>query len=191
MGGMSRRAVRARMRKGLRLLEEGLTTREVAERLGVAPQTVRKWRREGVKPTPRRRRKAKRSAPRAAAPKDAKAPVPALAEMLQAELPEIARVLLEMAKGGDVRAATLVMKLTGTDANSIEKEREQDAEAGLRELERGLRSLPPEIAATMVELLAEAEAEAERRTGGTRPEMDGAGRGPVRLPWQKEDRTPD
>jgi hypothetical protein len=74
--------------------------------------------------------------------------------MLRREAPAVARMLLDQAKGGDVRAAGLVMKLLGTSLNS---EASEDGESGATssELERELDSLPPSVAYEIVGLLAQ------------------------------------
>jgi hypothetical protein len=172
---------------------------EVARKLGVRPDTVKRWLRE--------QRQADKPGRRA--PKAEGAPPPrkggarpaagdhlpgehttkSIAAMLKAEGPHVARVLLDMAKGGDVRAAGLIMKLLGDEITSAEDANGRDPDADQRELERELQSLSPAIGSEIVALLAKADAEAQARNGDGGQAVDGAGRRPRRLPWQ-EDRDP-
>jgi hypothetical protein len=111
--------------------------------------------------------------------------------MLQAESAGVARAILDLAKGGDVRAAALVVKLLGNTLTSAEERDDGDSDAALSDLERELTSLPPEIASEIVGLLAEAESEAASR-GGSRVAAAGRGeRRRMRLPWQAEDHPSD
>ncbi len=115
-----------------------------------------------------------------------KAPGEALAEMVRAEGPAVARVILDLAKDGDIRAAALVVRLLGNTLATAEERDDSYPEADAEELERELGSLPPAIASEIVGLLAEAESEAAA-TGGGRGAGEGrAEREPVRLPWQTE-----
>jgi len=157
------------------LLEQGVTPEEVAEELEVSPRTVRRWRRGGT----------------AAGQRGPKADAEILAQMLRAESPAVARVILDLAKGGDVRAAALVVKLLGNTLTSAEERDDGDSDAALSDLERELSSLPPEIASEIVGLLAQAESEAASRGHGRRAAASGGKRRSVRLPWQAEDHPPD
>ena len=197
MPGLSRRAVRARKLKARRLLAKGFLVREVAEQLGVTRQTVRRWLRQRQQSAPVRtprtgpRRAGKRPDVEARQEAAAARSAETVGDMIRAEGPAVARVLLDLAKGGDVRAATLVMKLLGNELTAPEERDGRDAEADQRELERELRSLPPPIAEEIVGLLAEAEAASEGRSGGRLSPLGGRGRGSVRLPWQAEDLPSD
>lgn len=180
---------RARRREGLRLLQSGVTVKEVAEKLGVRPETVGKWVREdrarGARGAERGARK--RSLRTVSKGRARGAPSGAsITAMLKAEAPHIARVLLDMAKGGDMRAAALVMKLIGDHIGSTEDINGRDPEADERELERELKSIPPAIASEIVALLAKAEAEIQGPPGDEGETVDGPGRRPRRLPWVPE-----
>jgi hypothetical protein len=174
---MSRRAVMARRMKACRLLEQGVPLPEVAGQLGVTARTVRAWQR-------RQRKRARKPRPGApAAPAEG-----SVAEMIRREGPAVARVLLDMAKNGDVRAIGLVLKLRDDTAVGAE---EGDREADQRELERKLQSLPPAIASEIVGLLEKAEAEPEKRAKGKGAPVGGPGRGAGRLPWAAEHQPSD
>jgi transposase-like protein len=162
--------------KAFSLLADGAIVNEAALALGVSPRTVRRWRqqkREGPA-------KAKR-APKAKA----------LAEMLRVEGPAVARVMLDLAKGGDVRAAALVVKLLGNTLTTSEEGDDGDNDSALCDIERELASLPPVIASEIVGLLAEAEAEAANESGGKSAASGRRGRRPQRLPWQAEGHPSD
>ncbi len=175
MAGRSRRELRGLQERALPLLEQGLTAKEVAEALGVSARTVRRWRRGGT----------------TARPVDRKPDAEALAEMLRAESPAVARVILDLAKGGDVRAAALVVKLLGNTLIAAEGRDDGDSDAALSDLERELSSLPPEIASEIVGLLAQAESETAGRADDRSAAAGGAKRRSVRLPWQAKDHPPD
>ena len=175
MAGRSRPELLRLQHEALSLLEEGNAVEEVAKRLGVSPRTVRRWRR---------------------GPATAKPPSPdrhtdALAEMLRAEGPAVARVMLDLAKGGDVRAAALVVRLLGNTLMSAEERDDGDSEGVLDDLEHELNSLPSEIASEIVGLLAQAESAAASRGGGAGAAAGGGERGSVRLPWQETDSPSD
>ena len=172
MTRITRGAVQARKRKGLKLLRQGVAASEVARKLGVTRQTVGKWARPS---------KGAGGRPKRAAPVRPARTAANITAMLKEEAPEVARTLVEIAKGGDVRAATLVMKLVGDDLGGGENGEEGNGEADLRELERCLETLPSEIAGQIVALLAEADAGAEKQGGA---QVEGAARGRRRLPWR-------
>lgn len=178
------------------MIEKGMPVEEVARSLGVKPDTVKRWLREKRQAdTPGRRAPKAEGAP--AARKDSARPVAgdrppgghttkSIRAMLKAEGPHVARVMLDMARAGDVRAATLVFKMLGDQTTSPEDANGRDPDADQRELERGLQSLSPAIASEIVALLAKADAEAQARDGDGGEAVDGAGRRPRRLPWQQE-----
>ncbi|MCJ7821825.1 MAG: helix-turn-helix domain-containing protein [Armatimonadetes bacterium] len=175
---MARRPCRELLRrqhKAASLLEEGRAVEEVAKRLGVSPRTVRRWRR-GLAPTE---------------PQSPEPRTDVLGEMLRAEGPAVARVMLDLAKGGDVRAAALVVRLLGTTLTSAEEQDDGDSEGAFDDLEHELNSLPPEIVSEIVGLLAQAESAAASRGGGTGAAAHGRERGSVRLPWQETDSPSD
>ena len=170
--------LRARREEALKLLAGGRPVREVAEAVGVTDRTVRAWRqvsRGGKRP------RAKKHTP----PQQPES----LETMLRSEFPAVARKLLEEAKGGDVRAAALVVKLLGNISLSEETD-DGDADAA-RDLERELRSIPPPIASEIVGLLAEAQSAAAGASGSARQGTSGRGRRSGRLPWQTQDSPPD
>lgn len=159
-------------RRAARLHAQGRTLPEIAAAVGRQPETIRRWLRAD----------APASRPTRARDK--------VTEMLRADAPAVARVILDMAKGGDVRAAALVVRLLGTTLNSSEDDDDADGTAAA-DLERELTSLPPDIAAEIVGLLAQADSarQARRSPPGAKPP-----RPPSRssdLPWQEEDRPPD
>jgi hypothetical protein len=191
MAAMSRRAIITRRLKAYRMLDQGASLQQVAQELGVTARTVAEWQR-------RRRKRSAKHRPRqigspAGAPRRrsrvAASPAQAtVAEMIRRERPAVARVLLDMAKGGDVRAASLVLKLSDDNAGGAE---EGDREADQRELERKLQSLPPAIASEIVGLLEKAEAESEKRAKREGSRVGGEGRSPGRLPWGAESEPSD
>jgi transposase len=187
MAAMSRRAVITRRLKAYRMLDQGAGVPQVAQELGVTARTVAEWQRR------RRKRKPRQAGSPAGAPRRrsrmAASPAQAtVAEMIRREGPAVARVLLDMAKGGDVRAASLVFKLLGEGAGGAE---EGDGEADQRGLERELRSLPPAIASEIVGLLEKAEAESEKRGKRKGAPVGGEGRSAGRLPWGAESEPSD
>jgi len=114
-----------------------------------------------------------------------------IAALLRAKFPAILRVLLKMAKDGDVRAATLVVKLVGNTLSGSESD-EFDGDALLSDLERDLESLPAAIASEIVGLLAQAAVRSPQ--GGAGPSAPAGGRGEQhsgRLPWQADDSPSD
>jgi hypothetical protein len=112
-----------------------------------------------------------------------------VAAMLQAEFPDILRVLLDNAKQGDVRAATLIVKLV--DSLSPEEKHDFDSDSLFAELERDLRSLPGDVMSEMVGLLEEAQATAESGPASAGPPSHRGGVPPGRLPWQADDSASD
>ena len=177
MPNRPRETALARRERGRALLNSGRTPQEVAEESGVCLSTVYRWRGEG-----RRRRSSRR-------PK-APAGVPSVSEMLRAEGPAVARVLLDLAKQGDVRAAGLVVRLLG-DSLTSEVTDDSDAEADLSDFDQELRSLPPDIAAEIVGLLAEAGRAAAVGPGSAGAAASGGRGRSRRLPWQAEDSASD
>jgi len=175
MAGRSQSELRRLQQRAFSLLKQGGTVEAVGEELGVSARTVRRWRRGGTTAWRRRRR----------------ADAEALVEMLRAESAGVARVILDLAKGGDVRAAALVVKLLGNTLTSAEGRDDGDSDAALSDLERELSSLPPEIASEIVGLLAEAESGAASRSGSRVAAAGRGERGCVRLPWQAEDHPSD
>lgn len=168
-------SARARRQQAEEMLAAGRPVPEVAAALGVGRATIYRWRRqrEGRPSSPRRPRGRAR-----------------VERMLQQEGPEVARVLLDMAKGGDVRAASLVVRLLGS-ALGAEEPDDSHSEAALRELERELRALPAHLASEVVGLLATAEARAAGTGGGPGAPARGRARRSRRLPWQPDDHPSD
>ena len=175
MAGRPRRELLRLQDEALSLLEEGRAVEEVAQQLGVSARTVRRWRRG---PTP-------------AEPQRPEAQMDALAEMLRAEGPAVARVILGLAKGGDVRAAALVVRLLGNTLTSAEERDDGDSDGALDDLERELNSLPPDIASEIVGLLAQAESAAASTRAGPVAGARSGNRRSVRLPWQETDSPSD
>jgi len=172
MPARTKRKLAALRRKAAKLLAEGLGPTEVAARVGVSPGTVRRWQ-------------------RVAGGGPARRPAARVAEMLRSEGPQVARVLLDMAKGGDVRAAALVMKLAGNSLEELEGRDAGKAATAAVELERELRSLPAAIAAEIVGLLAQAGSSGQGERGRDGAAAGGGGQQRHRLPWQTEDRPSD
>ena len=175
MAGRSRRELRCLQDKALSLLGGGMVVEEVADQLGVSARTVRRWRQGPTKPKPQ----------------SPEAQADALAEMLRAEGPAVARVMLDLAKGGDVRAAALVVRLLGNTLTSVEERDDSDSEGALDDLEHELNSLPSEIASEIVGLLAQAQSAAASTDGGAGAAARGGERGSVRLPWHETDSPSD
>ena len=167
--------LRALQDKAFSLLADGASVDQAAPALGVSPRTIRRWRRQQREgPTkPKQTPKAK-----------------ALAEILRVEGPAVARVILDLAKGGDVRAAALVVKLLGNTLTTEESD-DGESDALLSDIERDLRALPPAIASEIVGLLAQAESEAASDAGGKDAPSGRRARRPHRLPWQEEEHPSD
>ena len=182
MPGLTRLERRITQERAFALLDRGETVRGAAEAVGVTPRTVRRWQRArkpkaASRPAPARARKARKTR--------------AVEAMLRAEAPAVARVLLDLAKEGDVRAAGLVVKLLGDTLGRSEASDDTDESAAAAELERELRSLPPAVVSEIVGLLAQADpASADARRGSGAP-TGGGDRGSGGLPWQEEDSSPD
>ncbi len=175
MACRSRRELRRLQAKAVSLLEGGMVVEEVAEQLGVSGRTVRRW----------------RQGPRKAEPQRPEAQTDALVEMLRAEGPAVARVILDLAKGGDVRAAALVVRLLGNMLTSPEERDDGHSDGALDDFERELSSLPPDIASEIVGLLAQAESDAaSKRAAPVAGARSGEHRS-VRLPWQAPDSPSD
>ena len=182
MTSLSRTERIARKQKALVLLDEGLSTVQVAEAVGVAASTVRRWRRGRSGRAGAQARRRVRSRPQSGA---------GVAQLLRAEGPAVARVLLDLAKEGDVRALALVMKLVGNELTCDEEADEQSADTAVADLERQLEGISPAIASEIVGLLAQAESEAAERAGGNRAAVGGGEGRRMRLPWRADDRAPD
>ena len=181
MAGRPERELRGLQEKTHSLLGEGQSAEEVAEAVGVSARTVRRWRRSRAD-----------GEYRGDGADVRKGKTQALAEMLHAEGPAGVRVVLDLAKGGDVRAAALVVnKLLGNTLGAPEELDDADSEAALSEIERELNALPSAIASEIVGLLAQAESEAAGRDSGRRAAPGGRERRHLRLPWQTENRPSD
>ena len=180
MAGRPQRELRGLQEKAYSLLDQGQSAEEVAEAVGVSARTVRRWRR------------GRADGERGKCKLDSrKGETEALSEMLRAEGPAVARVILDLAKGGDVRAAALVVKLLGNTLGAPEELDDADSQAALGEIERELNALPSAIASEIVGLLAQAESEAAGRDSGRRAAPGGRERRHLRLPWQTENRPSD
>ena len=182
MTSLSRTQRIARKQKALALLGEGLSSLQVAAAVGVTAGTVRRWRRERSGRAGARAGRRGRSRPQSAA---------GVAQLLRAEGMEVARVLLGLAKEGDVRALALVMKLVGNELTADEEADEESADTAVADLERQLQGISPAIASEIVGLLAQAESEAAEGDGGNRAEVGGGEGRRLRLPWRADDRAPD
>ena len=180
MAGRPKSELRGLQEKTHSLLGEGQSAEEVAEAVGVSARTVRRWRRSRAD-----------GEHRGDGADVRKGEMQALAEMLSAECPAVARVMLDLAKGGDVRAAALVVKWQGNTLGAPEELDDADSEAALSEIERELNALPSAIASEIVGLLAQADSEAAGRDSGRRAGPGGRERRHLRLPWQTENRPSD
>jgi len=161
----------ARKQRAVELIAKRKTSPQIAAEVGLHVSTVRRLRamlgREkrrsarsamGTKTTPKTKASGKRTT---------------VLEMLRAEAPDVYRVLLDAAKGGDIRAATLVVKLLGNSPG--EAMDDGDADAACDELERGLQSLPSDIASEVAGLLAEAHRRTVGRRAGAGADQAGGG----------------
>jgi hypothetical protein len=172
--------LRSRREAALRKLADGVSVREVAREAGVVEKTVRKWRREievnpllvaffgGAIPTKQEMERAKR--------------LWAFA---------LTKVMAEKAlQDRDTRACDTVLKLL-RDPDFAEGHDDGDGDAIEDRLERELSKLPPDIAAEIVGLLAQAKP-AGAGVGGV--PGDAAGRkavGTLQLPWAEDDFASD
>ena len=163
--------------RALALLDGGASAVEVAREMGVWEGTVRRWRR--------------RWAELCAASTQQASDDGSVAAMLRREAPVVARVLIDQAKQGDVRAAALVVRLLGNTLNSPGASDDGDRGAASRDLARELDSLPPSVAYEIVGLLAQVGSAA---AGGNAVAGETAGEGEmgsVHLPWSEDDSPSD
>jgi len=162
------------------LLEKGATVGVVAQEVGVRPETIRKW---------RKRWTALCAASLATSPAEGET----VSEMLRREAPAVARVILDQAKGGDVRAASLVMKLIGPTITPVEgtDDADSDADARASGLARELDNIPPAVALEVMDLLDSAGpgAAAGDAKAGARASRRPLGSG--HLPWTPDDPASD
>jgi len=178
MAGRLPRDMNAIQKEAVELIARGLSADEIAKMLGVSGRSVRRW----------RQRSEGRLEPPAPPPATTSGRrEQAVGDMLRAEGPAVARVLVDLAKDGDVRAAALIVKLLGNNLTFPEEVDEYRSDAALADLERELQSLPPTIASEIVGLLARAESETAELGGGEGPAAGGGGQRSVRLPWEKDD----
>ena len=178
MASRSPRDMNAIQQEAVELIARGLSADEIAKMLGVSGRSVRRWRQ-------RREGRVEPPAPPPATTSERREQ--AVGDMLRAEGPAVARVLVDLAKDGDVRAAALIVKLLGNNLTFPEEVDEYRSDAALADLERELQSLPPTIASEIVGLLARAESETADLDGGEGPAAGGGGQRSVRLPWEKDD----
>jgi transposase-like protein len=160
------------------LLEKGATASAVAKEVGVNQGTVRRWRRRWT----------------ALCTTSLATPVregESVGDMLRREAPAVARVILDQAKGGDVRAAALVMKLVGPSVAASEGTDDADAEARAIGLARELDSLPPSVAYEVVELLDSAGQGPAGGDAGPGETARDRSLGSVHLPWTQDDPASD
>jgi transposase-like protein len=160
------------------LLEKGATVRTAAKEAGVNQGTVRRW---------RRRWTAICTTSLATPVRDGES----LGDMLRRGAPAVARVLLKQAKGGDVRAAALVMKLVGPSLAAPEGTDDADAEARASGLARELDGLPPSVACEVLDLL---DSVGPGPAGGAPVAGETARRRPLgsmHLPWSPDDPASD
>ncbi len=163
--------------RALGLLEGGASVAKVARETGVCRETVRRWR--------------QRWSRLCEAGQQHTAAADSVVAMLRREALVVARVLLEQAKGGDVRAAALVVRLLGNTLNISEASDDGGREAASRELARELDSLPPSVAYEIVGLLVQVGS-LPAGGDGVAGETSGKGEvGSVHLPWAEEDPSPD
>jgi hypothetical protein len=110
---------------------------------------------------------------------------------MRAEGLAVFRVMLDLAKEGDMRAAALVVKLLGNTLTPTEESDDGDSDAALSDIERELSGLPSAIASEIVGLLAQADSAAEGGSGGKSAASGRRGCRPQRLPWQAEGNPSD
>jgi len=98
-------------------------------------------------------------------------------DMILAELPDLTRVLLDQAKGGDLRAAALIVKLLGhtLDDDAPGDNTDELTEAAIAEFERDLDTVSPLLASQVVALIIRAN---QRAAAGLAGSPDRARRSP-------------
>lgn len=172
--GVDRGAQRIR---ALAMLDHGASVNEVAAAAGVTAATVRRWKQKWV---------ALWTAGKAELDRDCYS----VSGMLRREGPAVARVLLDQAKEGDVRAAALVVRLLG---NTLTTEARDEGERGgaERDLAAALEGLPPSIAYEIVGLLAQAGSAPAGDDTAADAEAKESAVGAGRLPWEEDDSPPD
>jgi len=106
------------------------------------------------RPRPRKPRSAK---PRSRGSRHARGP---MTDSLAEIFPDILQKMAELAKEGDVRAASLIFKL-------LEKtEPDEDSDAKLSRFKSALSGLEQTVVSEIISLLAEADARAKTASGG-------------------------
>jgi transposase-like protein len=155
--------------QALGMLQQGEDVGAVAAAAGVTEGTVRRWRQQWE----------------ALGEFANSAPLGnmSVTAMLRREAPAVARVLLDLAKDGDVRAATLVVRLLGNILAAEAKEGGDDG-ATAAEITRELEHLPPAIAYEIVGLLAQAGCASTGSDSTADPQTDPTSVGPMRVPWE-------
>lgn len=166
--------------RAFRLLNQGETVPNVARAVGVCAGTVRRW---------RQRRGAARAPAKPATETGSTAEE--IEAMLRAEAPAVMRMVLDQAKGGDLRAAGIVVKELANRLGSVEGSDVGKSAAALDEFEKQVGELPPAVAAEIVGLLEQAQRTAAGDGAEPDPPAARGERGHLRLPWQPEDRPPD
>jgi transposase-like protein len=163
--------------QALAMLQQGDEVGAIAAAVGVTEGTIRRWRQQWD----------------ALGEFTSSAPVAqnmSVTAMLRREAPAVARVLLDQAKEGDVRAATLVVRLLGNTLAAEAREGGADGTAAA-DITRELEHLPPAVAYEIVGLLAQVG----RAPTGSDPAADtppdAAAVGPLRVPWEEGDPSPD
>ncbi len=170
----------AAKRRAMEMFAEGATPAEVRAETSIARSTSFKWQTEA-------RRLAAQPGPPQPLPDLGPTPPSArrvVEDMILAELPDLTRVLLDQAKGGEIRAASLLVKLLGNALDDDEQGDNSDelTEAAIAEFERDLSTVSPLLASDVVGLIIRAN---ERAAAGLAAVPDRARRshlGSLRLP---------
>jgi transposase-like protein len=157
--------------QALALLQQGEEVGAIAAAVGVSENTVRRWRQEWEALD-----KSNEPAPTAR--------TLSVTAMLRREAPAVARVLLDQAKEGDVRAATLIVRLLGNTLAAEAREESHD-ETAAADITKELEQLPPAIAYEIVGLLAQAGCPPAGGDSTADPPPDEAAVGPLRVPWEE------
>ena len=129
-----------------------------------------------TKPTKKGKPPSRTTKSQEAAPADALSR--SLDDLLRQNANEVVKMMLDMAKKGDVRAAALVMKLLEKTAQGGDLPDDNQAEEALAELEARLSALPPALAQEVLGALAKTDASSRAASGRGRPRARGPAAGP-------------
>lgn len=167
--------------KAMEMFASGASPAEVRAETSIARSTSFKWRDEA-------RRLAARPGPPEPLPDLGPTPPSVrrvVEDMILAELPNLTRVLLDQAKGGEIRAVVHLLKLLGHALDDEEQGDDSDdlTQAAIAEFERDLSTVSPLLAARVVDLIIRAnERAAAARAAASPPRGHSARLGPLRIP---------